>query len=62
METVFQVITAAMTSVAVINGKELSPNSFLLDVESDADSVLIVISRYALVSIDCITLDHSIFL
>ena len=62
VEVVFEVLAAFLASMPIVDSKELSPYSFFLDVESNANSILVVVSRYALMSIDCIAFYQSILL
>lgn len=60
MKGVFQVIAAVTATVAIIDGKELSPFSLLLDVQSHTHSVFVIISADSRVSVDRVCLDCSI--
>lgn len=62
MEIVFEEIAAKMASVPIVNRKELRFDSLLLDVESDANSVLIVVSHNSLVGVHSIAFDGSVLL
>ena len=55
MHAVFEKITAEIASVSIIDSKELCLDTFFLDIEGDADSVLIIISDDALMGVDRVT-------
>jgi hypothetical protein len=62
MKVILEVVTALVASMAIINREELSLDSFLFDIESDANSIFIVRSRDSLVSIDSVALDEPVLL
>ncbi len=55
MHAVFEKITAEIASVSIIDSKELCFDTFFLDIEGDADSVLIIISDDTLMGVDRVT-------
>lgn len=62
MEIILQEVAAKMSSVPVIDGEELGFHSLLLDVQSYADSVLVVVSDYSLVGVHSISFYRPVFL
>ena len=60
MEVILKIVAAKMTTVTIIDGKELSLDSFFLDIQSDTNSIFIVGSRNSLMSIDSIAFDNTI--
>lgn len=62
MKIVFEEIATIASSVAIVYGKKVRPYTIFFNVESYTDSILIVIPRYSLMSINSIGLDYPVFL
>ena len=60
MKVVFEVIAALVSAVAIVNCKKLSFDTFLFYIKSNANSILVIIPRYSLMSIDRIALNEPI--